>query len=457
MIKRFISNAVQRTVLKTIFILTFGVSFLYAGQDRLDVLKDPRRITQSVFTDAVEDSVINGDLDGLSKTVKLYPENFRNIDMTRAYYETGLKFYKMKTKMLALKVFLNGYEGYSDSPYKILCGYYIAKVLYQQNKRDSALFYINRVLEKLKPGDALTDDAKRLKRGIRWEYISRYEGLPDDSISDIEFDGDDLWLGMWTGGTARYTRSQNSLHIFRQKNGGLVSRHVRDIKIFHNRVYVATYGGLCYYDKKRSKWNREAGSLGRVTVKKLKIIDGRLYAATLDYGLFRLNESTGSWDKFFNGARYVTDINGTGKKLYIATLDKGLFVYENGRFRNIFGDVFIKSLGSLEGNLWVGTHGKGIMVLDDMNRIVTQYTERNGLSSDYVETMETISNQMVIGTLGGGVNIYHPGSGVFRRLTIMGGLPSNDVVRIGFEKNKVWFGTLSGGVGILLTENFEDM
>lgn len=427
---------------------------LHAG---VDILKDPKRVTQAVFTDSIENAVIGGNQDELAGIVKLYPENFREIDMTRAYYEAGLRFYKRKTRMLALKVFLSGYEVYSDSPYKTPCGFYIAKILYQQNQRESALFYINRVLEKLKAGDPLEKEAARLKRRIRWEYLSRYEGLPDDSISDIEFDGDDLWLGMWTGGAARYTRSENKLRIFREKSGGLLSRHVRDIRVYHNRVYVATYGGLCYYDKKRSKWNRETGALGRVTVKKLKVIGDRLYAATLDYGLFRLNESAGTWDKFFAGAKYVTDISAFGKKLYIATLDKGLFVYENGVFRNVFGDVFIKALGSIEGRLWVGTHGKGIIVLDDKNRTVAQYREGNGLSSDYIETMETISNRMLIGTLGGGVNVYRPGEEAFGHLTIMGGLPSNDVVRIGFEKNKVWFGTLSGGVGILLTENFNDI
>lgn len=434
--------------------LAIACPFIFAD---LDNLKNARKVNQAVFTGAVEEAVIGDQLETLSKLVKLYPENFRKIDMTRGYYETGLKFYRKKMKMLALKTFLNGYEVYSDSPYKSRCGFYIAKVLYQQNNRESALFYVNRVIEKLEPGDPLAEESKRLKRRIRWEYISRYEGLPDDSISDIEFDGDDLWLGMWTGGAVRFTRSQNSLRIFRSGKQGPVSRHVRDIKIYRNRVYVATYAGLGYFDKKRSVWIKEPGRLGGITVKKLKVIGDRLYAATLDHGLFLLDNSSGRWDRIFNGARFVTDLSSFDKKMYVATLDKGLFVYENNSFRNIFDDVYVKSLGRIEGKLWVGTHGKGVFVLDENNRVVKHYTQKNGLSSDFVETMEPISNLMVIGTLGGGVSVYHSANGAFTRLTIMNGLPSNDVVRIAFEKNKAWFGTLSGGVGILLTENFEDM
>lgn len=423
----------------------------------LNRLKDPRQVTQQRVTDSISDAVLFDRLDEMDRILRLYPGNFRNVDLPRAYLDAGMGYYRRQYRMLSLKTFLKGYAFYEDTPSKLACGFYAAKVLYQINRRESALFYVNRVLSRMTEKDALRGETLRLKRRIRWEYISRYEGLPDESISDLEFDGDDLWIGMWTGGVARYTRSANTLKIFRARKKGLISPHVRDIQVYGNRVYVGTYSGLCHYDKKRGTWHRETGALGRLTVKKVRVVEGTLYAATLGQGVFVYRPDTGQWENFFSQAKNVVDVVGTSRGLYIATLDKGLYFYDGKTARNVLADVTAKTVGQLEDRVWVGTHGDGIYVLDRENRVRDHLTEKDGLDSRYIETLETVSNRMVIGTLGGGAAVFQPETRSFRRLNIMGGLPSNDVVRIAFERNKVWFGTLSGGIGILLTENLEDI
>jgi hypothetical protein len=452
--------------MKKIYILLFIFFLLPLSLYSLDSsnLKNGKKLYQTEFQELIEDSIIKNQLSEIDRLSKLYPASFSSLDFSRSYYDAGICFYTNGRKMLALKAFMKGYDAFQGSLFKSKCAYYTAKILYQNANRPSALFYINRALElgleaARKQSGTNTeelDEISKLKRRIRWEYISRLEGLPDDSISAIEFDGDDLWLGLWTGGAVRFTRSANILTLFKGKGGGLISKHVRDIKVFQNRVWTGCYDGLFFFDKKRSFWEREKGELSSITVKKLRVIDRELYAATLGKGLFKFNSNRGQWQRFFYGALYVTDILQLNQKIYIATLDKGLFAYEKGLFKIVFTNIPVKCLSELNGTIWAGTHGHGIYLVDQKGGI-KKYTTENGLSSDYVESIEKISQQMLIGTLGGGVSVFNNRKKEFSYLSILDGLPSNDVMRITIEKDKVWFGTLSGGIGILLTENLGDI
>jgi len=419
------------------------------------------RIQETELKEWIKDCTIKNTPEEIDKWLKISPESFKNVDLCKAYYNAGLDFYNEKNKMLALQVFLKGFSIYTESPYKKDCAFYAAKIFYQINNKESALHYINRAIdigkEVAKPEPSFTEEAIQLKRRIRWDYISSYEGIPDDSVSDIAFDGDDIWISMWTGGVARFTRSSRKLTIFFTKKGGLESPHTRCIQISGNRVWIGTYAGLFYYDKKIGKFFREKGNLGKVTIKKLRLIDKSLYAATLGRGLYLYDNNSGKWKNIFSGALHVTDVLKENGGLYIATLDKGLFFYSKGKFENILRDVSAKTLCYVDNKLWVGTHGKGIFVLDLKGKIEQQYSSESGLTSDYIEVIRNIKNTIVIGTLGGGANFYMPKKNSWAYLNILTGLPSNDVVCINFEKNHIWFGTLSGGIGILLTEDFEDI
>jgi len=353
--------------------------------------------------------------------------------------------------MIALKCFIQGFHTFDDSIYKWYCGYYVSSILYQNNNRDSAIFYINRVEKNLTNDKIMMEQIKKLKKRIRWEYISKFEGLPDESISDIEFDGDDIWIAMWTGGVGRFTRSSKILTIFNMKDG-LLSPHTRCLQALKNIIYVGTYDGLFYYNKKNGKWYREEGELGNVTIKRIKLIDDKLYVATLGKGLFISDLTNISWKNIFNYSLNITDILNVNKNIYISTLDKGVFLYNGKNFDIILPNVSAKSLCYVNNKLWIGTHGNGIFIIDNNN-----ISKLEGLSSDYIEVLEFISNKIIIGTLGNGVDILNLNTKEIRNINILEGLPSNDVVKIIFEKNRIWFGTLSGGIGILITDNFEDI
>jgi ligand-binding sensor domain-containing protein len=418
-----------------------------------------KKITHKQLKEMIREMGAIDQLKELERWKKVYPGSFEGLDWVQAYFEIGKEYYDKNLEMLALKTFLKGFEWFGESSYKTDCAFYLSKIFYKQANRESALYYINKALVTIDSNNTeMMKLALDLKKRIRWQYFSMFEGLPDNSICDIEFDGDDVWIGMWTGGIARFTRSSYTMALFRQKSGGLISDHVRDIEIIGRFVWVGTYGGLCRYDKMTGLWDRPYGTLKSAVIKKLKQIDGRMYAATIGKGLFYMDILSQQWAPFFSLAPNVTDVLHVSNKIYIATLDNGIYFYQDGKFRQLLPGKSFKCLIEFEGKVWAGSYGEGIYIIDPLkNEVSGNLTKKNGMTSDMVESMCVIPGKVIVGSIGGGVNVYHADNGKFNNFSVLQGLPSPDVVEVVVEKHWVWFGTLSGGVGILLTENFQDI
>jgi signal transduction histidine kinase/ligand-binding sensor domain-containing protein len=89
------------------------------------------------------------------------------------------------------------------------------------------------------------------------------------------------------------------------------------------------------------------------------------------------------------------------------------------------GNAFVTSLlERRDGTLWLGTYGGGVSRLSGGQ--FTQYTMRDGLSSDVINCLfEDQAGTLWIGTDGRGVNAFHQGR--FTSYTVSNGLPSNVV------------------------------
>ncbi len=412
-----------------------------------------QRVPREELARAVRSAVLVNRLSQLKDYILKNPSQFSVLDVPSVYLDVATNYYQQKNFYLSLMVATEGYFMKGSAESRALCAYYAARVLYQQNNRESALFYINRAMELLPQKHDFSVAVRRLKRQIRWEYISRSEGMPDESVSDICFDGDDIWFSMWTGGIGRFSRSSLELNLFSQKNSGLKSDHTRTLALDGDTLWVGTYGGLCFYNKKTGKWQNVPGDLASVPVKKLFFHEGTLYVATLGKGLF-VGEK-GNFRKIFETSVYVSDVLHVDQWMVVATMDKGVYVFEKGKqVAHILPRYTVKSLALYRGMIYGGTHGNGMFAVKPGDWQNVSWVD--GLSSPYVETLQVYRDVLVIGTLGGGVNFLFPNK-TLRVLTILDGLSSNDVVRIRPEKNRLWFGTLSGGIAILLVENMEDI
>ncbi len=447
-----VEKVLKQKVKLFILLIVFFPVFLFSEPDFRT-----HHVTQEELSDLLDNWHARGKDDRIKKLERVYPDAFQGLDLSQAYYETGMRYYYKAERLTALRFFLDGFSIFSQSTFKYRCAYRASKVLYQNQNRESALYYINRVLEHSE--GEIKQEAARLKKRIRWEYFSRFEGLPDDSVSDIEFDGDDVWIALWTGGVSRFTRSSGLMRIFRARKNELISDHVRSIGISHTRVWLGTYDGLCFYDKKTAQWSRRVHDLGRNPVKKLYPTRNGFYAAVLRKGLFQYDSTKDRWNKIFNASINVSGIVETRNALFVGTLDKGVFQIQKGKVKSIVSHLTVKTLAYGEGRLWIGTYGQGLQVWNpETKKIERVYRHSENFSSDYVESLLFVPGKLLVGTLGGGVMVLSRTSfNPIKQLTVLDGLPSPDVVEIQSEGSRVWFGTLSGGVGILLTEDFGDL
>lgn len=441
---------------KVLILLTVVLSFLSKESLIGFESRDLASLTVVAHADlkkSIQSAVLANRLSQLKEYILKNPSQFQQLDVASVYLDVGTNYYNQKNFTLSLMVNTEGYFMKGQPEARTLCAYYAARVLYQQNNRESALFYINRAIELSPTNSPFFPQLKRLKRQIRWEYISRSEGMPDESVSDICFDSDDIWFSMWTGGVGRFSRSSLLLTLFSQKNSGLKSDHTRTLALDGDILWVGTYGGLCFYDKRSGRWQNITGELGDVPIKKLFKHGDDLYVATLGKGLFVGRNR--SFQKIFDTSIYVSDVLHVGAWMLIATMDRGVYVFDGKKLvAHILPRYTVKSLAFYGGMIYGGTHGDGMFTMKPGEWEKISWVQ--GLSSPYVEVLQVYRNVLVIGTLGGGVNFLFPSKEI-RVLTILDGLSSSDVVRIRPEKNRLWFGTLSGGIAILLVENMEDI
>lgn len=416
-----------------------------------------RKVAQFELTEIMTDLLDNNSLHLLDRWREISPKSFKNLDFTKAYLLAGDRVLQKKYSNQALLFYVKAYQtidnNYAD---KITAAYKASMILYAQKKRSEALFYINRAIEKmdlLKTKHPLSSEIYSLKRRIVWRYFSRLEYLPDNAISAVEFDADDVWIGMWSGAVARFSRSASRLDIFNSKNSAIPSHYVRDILVQPDKVWVATDKGMAYYLKSNGLWTQIPFFKGM----KLKNIihDGHsFFVATLFKGVYQSQDGI-SWNNIIP-KKSVLDLLKIDNELYLGTPEEGVFRYlENGQLEQFLPNISAKTIIIDENPkfLWIGTYGQGLLKVNRANRKIVQEFTKKELGSDYIESLLLVDNKLWIGTLESGVSIYDLKTKKWSSLSLRDGLPGLDITTITRENEFIWFGTLAGGIGIYMFEN----
>ncbi|MGL5254996.1 MAG: hypothetical protein ACRC9L_08405 [Brevinema sp.] len=407
-----------------------------------------RVIRQYELADIMMDLGLKNDLASIERWKMLSPSSFKGLDFTRAYMLAADRHLQDSQTNLAMDAYVRAYQQIGKHAEKPRAAFMASFLLYATDKRAEALFYINRALEIVGKDADFENKMNDLKRRITWRYFSRMDNLPDNAVSVIAFDGDDVWIGMWSGGLARYTRSAGVIDIFTPKNTELPSPFVRDILVKPDIVWIAMHSGLAYFNKQQNTW-RVIPEFTRLSVKRLIEVNGTIYAATLYRGVFASTNGGASWQNIVPN-KTVLDIAHTEGKLFIATAEQGVFIHENGSTKALIGEnLSVKSFFvDTNSTIWMGTYGKGLFHINVKDgRIIKQYRE-NDLGSDYIETLVRVDGVLWAGTLDAGA-AYLEGR-KWKRLGLRQGLPGTALTTIVREGEHLWFGTLSGGIGIYL-------
>jgi ligand-binding sensor domain-containing protein len=299
---------------------------------------------------------------------------------------------------------------------------------------------------------------RELRVRLLWKVIPpEVFGLSDANVSSLRVDGDDLWVGTWNGGVARYSVSAMHSDPF---PGPAYSR---SIEVADHRVWVGTSEGLAWYGKASGRWGSEPDfqSPAPHRVQVVRLAGGVLYAGTLGDGLYR--QELDGWSEVSDGdlpGRFITCIapDPSGKRLFIGTMNLGLVILDLGTGQmgtlSEIADAFTADnittvLPDAEGRVWIGTYGEGLYLWKPEGNTLSRYSRATGqIGDDWILAGCETDRALYFGSFGGGVSVYEKGSGLWRRLGISDGLASIDVPAIAWRAPYVFFGTLGAGVGM---------
>ena len=304
---------------------------------------------------------------------------------------------------------------------------------------------------------------RQLARSLMWSYLTpRQLGMNDANISAIATDGDDIWVGGWTGGLVRYASSTGRRNVFQEGPRSLVSLRVRDIRMLDGYVWVGTDQGLSVYSLASSRWRHER-ALGDTAepspVAAIARAGEVIFAGTLGHGLWRQDGSGWHAVGGMLPGLFVNALQVVGDTLWIGTIDLGLVALdiETGTLRSF--DQINPAIGprnvtaivrGAEDDLWITTFGDGVYRWEPEPNRVTHFSVASGhLPDDWVLAGAAGEQGIYFGTFGGGAVRYAPTHDTWTTISLAHGLPSLNVAVVTAARGQVYFGTLGGGVAVL--------
>jgi ligand-binding sensor domain-containing protein len=281
------------------------------------------------------------------------------------------------------------------------------------------------------------------------------EGLPDEIVTALQLDNQgNMWAGTQEKGLIRFNMA--SLRPDFQTPDWPFGA-VTDLKIFGSReLWISTErDGLMQIDLTSGRILPlpETHPFRHVKTRSLcKDREGLLWTV-LDKGmLFAANVRFGYWKSGFGNVQaLLTDHQGR----FWAGCQSGLFVQnplQKGvvlfpEFKNVLPQNIISLWESPGGEIWAGTFGNGVFVLDRQGRVLRQYSERQGLANGSVLSIGGDAQKVWLATLGGVSAIGTDGNGT---LQVQPELGTSYVYKVFTDsQGRTWFGTDGKGLAVL--------
>lgn len=307
--------------------------------------------------------------------------------------------------------------------------------------------------------------------GITVKHINYEQGLSNSTIEAITQDNRGfIWLG---------TRDGLNLYdgyrmtVFRNAKGN--NRSISDNYITclftdkQNSLWIGTLNGLNQFNpatKSFTNYAAQAGVTGGLSGNRVNCIaegaDGNLWIGT-DKGLNLFNRATKQFQRPTGLKTRSVNYILTGQKniIWLATAD-GLIKYDAGS-KNFVTQIKDAGLGinfmqqDLGGNLWLGTKGKGLLVLKPDNTYKAYRhsdTDPGSLGNDQVlSLLRDKAGRIWVGTINGGLNLFDNAAQKFVHYTYQPAKAyslSQRTISAIYEdrQGNFWIGTHRGGVNL---------
>jgi ligand-binding sensor domain-containing protein len=234
-----------------------------------------------------------------------------------------------------------------------------------EHHEDDVLFCVNRIVPD--PSDqktavatanglAMFDASGQLR-----QVMGRKDGLLADHVTDVAFREGGMVVATPAGLSFVDRTGVRSLYVFH----GLVNNHVYTVAASGKQVLAGTLGGVSVLndDIVRANYTTANSHLRHNWITALVQVGDEWFAGTYGAGVLRL-DSAGDWRTFPDlKSGFIVNPNAmlvTPDRVYAGSLDRGLFVFErsSGRWRNAtvgLPSLNVTALAYSGGYLYVGT------------------------------------------------------------------------------------------------------
>jgi ligand-binding sensor domain-containing protein len=230
---------------------------------------------------------------------------------------------------------------------------------------NDALFCINRIVE----DSAHTRTAVATANGLVLfdaggeprQVMGRKDGLLSDHVTDVAFRAGGMVVATPAGLSLVDGGAVRSLYVFH----GLVNNHVYTVAAREKQIVAGTLGGMSVLedDTVRANYTTANSHLKHNWITALVRVGDEWFAGTYGAGVVRLDAS-GEW-RSFAGTKdgFVVNPNAmavSGDRVYAGSLDRGLFVFDraSGRWSNTSAGLPSKNVTAVAvagGYLYAGT------------------------------------------------------------------------------------------------------
>ncbi len=284
-------------------------------------------------------------------------------------------------------------------------------------------------------GEGITDtiqESAEDKYAISTSYVTNMFADKDGNV----------WAGTYYTGLNLWQDKKDSYQIYYdyKSSNSLKGNVVRPIKKDSSgHLWIGTEDGeLNMYDPMTHEMVMFSQKEYLYNIHDLLPVEDEIWIGSFGSGLFRFRPDTKKMVAHYDlGTGYITKLLQTANGDILAGTRNGLFVYDKEADSfyeiNSINPQFIHALyQDHAGNIWTGTQGNGIRVLDPYYNLVAKINanEENGLKSDRISSIfEDSRHRIWVTTEGGGALYSEPGARpdnvVFTMIDKSEGLPSN--------------------------------
>ncbi len=221
------------------------------------------------------------------------------------------------------------------------------------------------------------------------------------NIHALCLDGDDLWVGTFSGGLNRVNLLTKQVkHYAKGESQNSMNAHdaFTICKTTTGDILIGTTGGLLKYNRFTDDFTRVHQLSGIYPYHIIEDFDGNLWFATFSNGVFCYNVRTQQWKNYLCNESNPTSLSynkvinifeDSKKRLWFMTLGEGFCRYnpetdDFTRFNMSKGfpsNTFYKMVEDKRGNLWI-TSNNGLVCFNPDTNSKRVYTTANGLLSN---------------------------------------------------------------------------